>query len=160
MLQLHMLRFTIYLMLYIAHMQVPKHTRSHQRFVSADSGCMNSPQTAYSTCIASCRDAVLYHPFAALQHLSCCTHAMQLQVSSCHSSLVTSLKPRCCRNILSTSTKGFMGGRVSIRSRTKPAAIGPLGTSKLMSKFTLLSCSMNLMIGTLAFATTCQRATE
>ena len=68
---------------------------------------------------------------------------------------ITSLKLRCCRKILRTKTSGFMGGRLSIRSRTKPAATGPFATSKLMSKSMLLCTSTNLMMGTFALATTC-----
>ena len=67
---------------------------------------------------------------------------------------LTSLNSRCCRKILRTRTRDFIGGKVSIRSLTNPAATGPLATSKLMSKLMLLLISMNLMMGTLAFATT------
>ncbi len=48
-----------------------------------------------------------------------------------------------------------MGGSLAMSSRTYAAVTGPLATSKEMSKLKPEAASSNLMIGTLALATTC-----
>ena len=72
----------------------------------------------------------------------------------------TSFSWRCCRNIFSTNTSGFMGGSARISLDTMSAASGPLATSKLMSKLNPLSTSVNLMMGTFALPMICTRSTH
>lgn len=67
----------------------------------------------------------------------------------------TSFISRCCRKIFRMNSSGRIGGSLAISSRTYAAVTGPLATSNEMSKLKPDAVSSNLMIGTLAFATTC-----